>query len=259
MTIIKKGGKEYVADSTSQTQDWAEERAAEEKAKAAAAAMAARPVIRAAKSQRLNLSATPAILEEPSLTDDGLTASPGSPERHSTPAVDDFTRHLGIGWSAVHNSGPDVLAAARGWAKFIENHFPVTNAKIQLTSKGLASYLVEATEGYFLFAEDLKQGRLVSTSLEKTWVNLSSPVPVFDGDMVMEATQTPREFSQPAVDLNAVTDDHKMLDPMTTRGLPIGGIAHSVSPQLTEVMTAETAATSTNGPPQSMEVEMDMS
>jgi hypothetical protein len=28
--------------------------------------------------------------------------------------------------------------------------------------------------------------------LEKTWVNLKGPVPVFDGDLVMEAGETPK-------------------------------------------------------------------
>lgn len=254
MTIIKKGGKEYVADSSSQTQDWAEERAAEEKAKvtaAIAAAAAARPIIRATKSQRLNLSDTPAIPEEPSSS---VAASPGSPENHIEPTVDDYTRHLGIGWSSINNSGPDVQAAARGWAKFIENHFPVSNAKIQLTSKGLASYLVEATEGYFLFAEDLKQGRLVSTSLEKTWVNLSSPVPVFDGELVMEARQSPKtEISLPMF-------ENKMAQPAVV------GIANGINRPIANehVMQGmvETKATDDKGveePLQTMEVEMDMS
>ncbi|EKD13981.1 hypothetical protein MBM_07658 [Drepanopeziza brunnea f. sp. 'multigermtubi' MB_m1] len=270
MTIIKKGGKEYVADSTSQTQDWAEERAAEEKAKAAAAmaaAIANRPAIRATKSMRLNSSATPAIPEEPTSTD-GVTVAPGSPERHITPAVDDFTRHLGIGWSAVNNSSPDVQAAARGWAKFIENHFPVTNATIRLTSKGLASYLVEANEGYFLFAEDLKQGRLVSTSLDQTWVNLGSPVPKFDSDLVMEAGHTPKESSQPMVDETRMTDDNKMVA-QTTLPLPAVGTANGINASIVdghvmqEALVNETATTdvkdATRLPAQSLEVEMDMS
>ncbi|KAH7336412.1 hypothetical protein BKA65DRAFT_527217 [Rhexocercosporidium sp. MPI-PUGE-AT-0058] len=192
MVLIKKGTG-YVTDSTSQTGTWQEEKAAEEQAKLAAliAAAAERPVLRAHKSQRLNLSATPAIPEEqPAINTEA--GSPGSPERHTEPTVDRFTLHLGIGWSSMDNAGPDIQAAARGWAKFIENHFPVTNAKIQLQSKGLSSYLVEANEGYFLFGEDLKQGRLVSTSLEKTFANLREPTPLFDGDVVMEAGQTPK-------------------------------------------------------------------
>lgn len=192
MTLIKPSRGGYIIDASSQTGTWAEERAEEEKAKAMAPVAIERPIVRAAKSQRLDLSATPAIAEEASTSG---VPSPGSPERYTEPTVDDFTRHLGIGWSSVNTMDHDIQAAARGWAKFVENHYPVTDVKIRLQSKGLASYLVEANEGYFLFGEDLKQGRLVSTSLERTWVNLSSPVPVFDGDVVMEAGQTPKAAS----------------------------------------------------------------
>ncbi|KAL2068920.1 hypothetical protein VTL71DRAFT_15258 [Oculimacula yallundae] len=192
MVLIKKGTG-YVTDSTSQTGTWQEEKAAEEQAKLAEQIAADRPVLRAHKSQRLNLSATPAIPEEPFPGQDASPTSRGSPERHTEPTVDKFTLHLGIGWSSIDAAGPDTQAASRGWTKFIENHFPVTNAKIQLQSKGLNSYLVEASEGYFLFGEDLKQGRLVSTSLEKTFANLKGPAPVFDGDVIMEAGQTPKE------------------------------------------------------------------
>lgn len=260
MVLIKKRGKEYIADSSSQTQDCAEEKAAEGKAKAsviAAAAAAERPVIRAAKSQRLNLSSTPAIPEE--TLSNGVAASPGSPERHTEPTVDDFTRHLGIGWSSMYNAGPDIQAAARGWAKFIENHFPVTNVKIQLTSKSLESYLIEANEGYFLFGEDLRQGRLVSTSLEKTWVNLRGPVPVFDGDLVMEAGQTP----EVEAGVQPVDGDNTM------NGLHVVGVANGMNPPIVNgahVMDGMVNGcigddmNGANGPcAQTMEVEMDMS
>jgi hypothetical protein len=197
MTLIKPNRNGYIIEASSQTGTWAEEKAEQEKAKAAAAALAAstpeRPILRAAKSQRLHLSSTPSITEE--VLSNGTLVSPGSPERtngHTEPTVDDFTRHLGIGWSSVNTADSDIQAAARGWTKFIENHFPITDAKIRLQSKGLASYLVEANEGYFLFGEDLRQGRLVSTSLEKTWVNLRGPVPIFEGDIVMEAGETPK-------------------------------------------------------------------
>ncbi|KAH6711145.1 hypothetical protein BKA61DRAFT_578962 [Leptodontidium sp. MPI-SDFR-AT-0119] len=283
MVLIKKGTG-YITDSTSQTGTWQEEKAAEEQAKLAAlvAAAADRPILRANKSQRLNLSATPAIPEEqPAIN--GEAASPGSPERHHEPTVDAFTLHLGIGWSSMDNAGPDIQAAARGWAKFIENHFPVTNAKIQLQSKGLSSYLVEANEGYFLFGEDLKQGRLVSTSLEKTFANLREPTPVFDGDVVMEAGQTPKADAAQSM----VVDESAM------NGLQVVGLANGINPPLNggDMMigtdspiidgltsginapvvngeqamngmangTDERHLNGTHQPPQTVEVEMDMS
>jgi hypothetical protein len=235
MTLIKPD-KAYAMEAASQTGTWAEEQEQErEKEKAAQLAqqLADRPVLRAAKSLRLDMTAAPIGEESPSI---GASSAP-SPERSSyvEPTVDDFTRHLGIGWSSI-SSDPDIQAAARGWTRFIENHFPITNAKIRLQSRGLASYLVEADEGFFLFAEDLKKGQLVSRNLEKTWMNLSSPLPVFEGEMVMEAVATPRTVVEPAFAAhNPVTNGTN------------GTIAHSA------------VVNGSQAPTQTTEVEMDMS
>lgn len=255
MTLIKPN-KGYTMDASSQTGTWQEEKekAEEDAALAALAAQQDRPILRATKSLRLDMTATPPIAEE--ATTNGVVSAP-SPERSAyvEPAVDDFTRHLGIGWSAI-SADPDIQAAARGWTKFIENHFPVTNARIRLQSRGLASYLVEADEGFFLFQEDLKKGQLVSTILEKTLQNLSSPVPVFDGETVMEAIDSPRA----AVDAPAA---EAVLNGASTNGQPVlingaNGFANGLSQSSTNCFT-EASATPTPAPSQTMEVEMDMS
>jgi hypothetical protein len=196
MTLIKPSRAGRAIEASSQTGTWAEEKAEEEKAKAQALAQAAalsisqteRPIIRATKSQRLDLTATPTITEE-----NVSIVSAHSPERTGfvEPTIDDFTRHLGIGWSLI-SSDEHIQAAARGWTKFIENHFPITNVKIALRSNGLESYLVQANEGYFLFGDDLKHGRLVSTNLERVWANLRAPIPIFDGEAIMDAGDTPK-------------------------------------------------------------------
>jgi hypothetical protein len=191
MTLIKPSGSGYIIPAGSQTGTWAEEKA-EEETKVVSVPSPERPILRSAKSQRLDLTSTPSIAEE--VMANGILATPSSASPGSgltEPTVDDFTRHLGIGWSLI-STDADIQAAARGWSKYIDNHFPVTDAKIRLQSRGLASYLVEANEGYFLFGEDLKQGRLVSTNLEKTWQNLRGAVPAFDGEGVMEAGDTPK-------------------------------------------------------------------
>lgn len=190
MTLIKPRGSGYIIPASSQTGTWAED-----KLKSVVVPTPDKPILRSHKSQRLDLTSTPAIAEETNLVN-GVSFAPVSSATNGTngptgPTVDDFTRHLGIGWSSV-STDEDIQAAVRGWSKFIENHFPVTDAKILLQSKGLASYLVEAKEGYFLFGEDLKQGRLVSQSLERTWLNLRGAVPVFDGGRVMVACATPK-------------------------------------------------------------------
>lgn len=192
MVLIKPSGSGYIIDAGSQTGTWAEEKA-EEKAQAITPAPSPeRPIIRSAKSQRLDFTSTPTIAEEVMSNGTMIPPSSASPTNgFAEPTVDDFTRHLGIGWSSI-SADEHIQAAARGWTKFINNHFPVTDVKIRLQSRGLASYLVEANEGFFLFGEDLKQGRLVSTSLEKTWTNLRGPVPIFDGEGTMEAGETPK-------------------------------------------------------------------
>ncbi|RDL41335.1 Uncharacterized protein BP5553_01314 [Venustampulla echinocandica] len=217
MTLIKPNGRGYIIEAGSQTGTWAEE-----KAEALAqpppptrSLSPERPVLRPSKSQRLGLTSTPSIAEE--FMHNGALATPlsSSPERgngFSEPTIDDFTRHLGIGWSLISNED-HIQAAARGWTKFIENHYPITDAKIALQSRGLSSYLVQANEGYFLFGEDLKQGRLVSTCLQMVWANLRGPTPIFDGEMVMEAGDTPKfNATQPIVNNDAPTAMNTALD-----------------------------------------------
>lgn len=206
MTLVKPTGSGYAIQAGSQTGTWAEEKA-EEAARAIAVPSAEPPILRSAKSQRLDLTSTPALGDAAmGAVMTPCSASPGTGP--SEPTVDDFTRHLGIGWSLI-SADPDIQAAARGWSRYIDNHFPITDAKIRLQSRGLASYLVEANEGFFLFGEDLRQGRLVSTSLERTFENLRGPVPVFDGEAPMEAGESPKASGggTPAVGAQAVEMD----------------------------------------------------
>ncbi|TVY47734.1 hypothetical protein LOCC1_G002385 [Lachnellula occidentalis] len=178
--VLIKPNVGYVMEADSQTGTWAEEKL-EEKPKPALSPE--RPILRASKSQRLN-STVPSFAEEVLQNGELVASSPERCKGLTEPTIDDFTRHLGIGWSLI-SANEHIQAAARGWTKYIENHYPVTNAKIRLQSKGLASYLVEANEGYFLFGEDLKQGRLV-------WENLRGPQPIFDGEVTMDAGETPK-------------------------------------------------------------------
>ncbi|KAL6858665.1 hypothetical protein J3F83DRAFT_750553 [Trichoderma novae-zelandiae] len=89
------------------------------------------------------------------------------------PVIDDFTLHLGIGWKRIKDSD-HVQAAARGWARFIENNYHLTDVNVLLESKGLQSYLVESNEGFYLFTENLRQGQLVSRHATGAIQNLQS-------------------------------------------------------------------------------------
>ena len=102
-----------------------------------------------------------------------------------------------------------IQAAARGWARYIENHYPVTNAQIRLESNGLQSYLVEAAEGFFLFAENLRQGRLVSTNVEGALKNLQTSPPTFEGAVEMSAAESPAAMV-PQRDMAPVDTDMAM-------------------------------------------------
>ena len=217
MTLIKPHGSGYIISAGSQTGTWAEEKAEEEKAQATIAPVPERPIIRSAKSQRLDFASTPVIAEEVMSNGTLVTPVAASPTNgHVEPPVDDFTRHLGIGWSLI-SADEDIQAAARGWTRYIDNHYPVTNAKIRLQSKGLASYLVEANEGYFLFGEDLKQGRLVSATLERTWVNLQGPVPIFESEGVMQADESPKANGGTTPMANGSDDDELSMNGVEAR------------------------------------------
>ncbi|KAK5661029.1 hypothetical protein OQA88_12408 [Cercophora sp. LCS_1] len=203
MTLIKKSSA-YVADAGSQSGTWVEEKAAQEEARKVEEAVRLqeqlsqeRPSLRSHKSQRLEITSSNSI-EGPSSrrsspTREAINPMTASSDSIGQPIVDDFTFHLGIGWSRI-SEDEHIQAAARGWARYIENRYPVTNAKIRLESRGLQSYLVESDEGYFLFAENLRQGRLVSKSSEGALQNLKCSPPVFDGLATMEASETPRSL-----------------------------------------------------------------
>jgi len=206
MILIKKSTG-YVHDASNQSGTWLEEKAAEEETRRTEEALLAqqrqaqdRPSLRSHKSSRLDVTANLSPQEvQANRASPGrdLDDSPSSAvasmvsETLAQPIVDDFTLHLGIGWSRLSDD-EHIQAAARGWARYIENHYPVTDPKIRLESKGLESYLVEAQEGYFLFAENLHQGRLVSRDPQRALENLKTTPPTFDGADTMAAAETPK-------------------------------------------------------------------
>jgi hypothetical protein len=257
MTLIRPNS--FIIDASSQTGTRAEEEAESKHLQAQTPpAVQERPIMRSHKSQRLDLTATPVIAEEMGLNN-GLAIASSPPKTSSTsaqePTVDAFTIHLGIGWSRISDD-EDIQAAARGWAKFIENHYPLSGVHIRLQSKGLASYLVEAREGWFLFGEDLKEGRLVSASLDRTFENLKTTPPVFDSEEILVAavdTPTIDMEAKQGVSMNGTADAYAtMQEPMMN---DIG----NTSAQVREVgMNGDsTLHVAPSGP--ELEIEMDIS
>lgn len=143
------------------------------------------PKLVSRKSQRLDSSSAPLEPNFPSVTE-------GSPPKSTPaePAIDDFTLLLGVGWTRL-SEDEHIQAAARGWTRYIANHFPISGPAILLQSKGLNSFLVGANEGFFLFHEDLNQGQLVGTTWESTLKNLRVTPVAFESVEVLRPAASP--------------------------------------------------------------------
>jgi hypothetical protein len=107
------------------------------------------------------------------------------------PAIDVFTHLLGVGWARVGDSDPDMQAAARGYARYIENHYPLSGVAVVLKSRGLDAYLVQAVGGFYLFKEDLSEGQLVGSDWEKCLANLQRSPMAFEGTETLKTVRTP--------------------------------------------------------------------
>lgn len=189
MLINPASGLEISAES--QTGTWYEEQQEAERVAAVRVATTLAqqpqaPSLHSRKSQRLDTSSTNEFASSAPLTS-ATSPTKSGPEK---PTIDYFTHLLGVGWSRVGIDN-DVRAAARGWAKYIENHYPMTGAEILLQSRGLDACLVGAQQGYFLFKEDLSEGRLVDSNWETCLTNLQSSPMAFESTEILQAAQSP--------------------------------------------------------------------
>ncbi|KAM5443867.1 hypothetical protein MferCBS31731_001113 [Microsporum ferrugineum] len=118
------------------------------------------------------------------------------------PHVDDATRLLGISWQRMANDDKDMVAAIRGWEKYINNHFAayLRDAQIMLKHRGLNVYLVsalptgqhdKATQRHFyLFDDNLTEGQLIGRDWQSSIQNLqSSPITFEAGSEVLKAAE----------------------------------------------------------------------
>lgn len=143
------------------------------------------------KSQRLDsLAPMPDDVAQAVLPVSPTKLAAGPP---AEPTIDDFTLALGIGWTRIAHEDSALQAAARGWAKYVDNHYSshIHGAEVLLKSNGLNAYLIGANEGFFLFGEDLSEGRLVGKNWQITLSNLRSNPMVFEGAEVLRAVRTP--------------------------------------------------------------------
>ena len=92
--------------------------------------------------------------------------------------------------------------ASRGWARYIETHFPLQSVRI-IWKSSLPAFLVGAVtcdgtprggrrtgvSAFFLFDEKLSQGKMIAKSWERALDNLRAVPMVFEGVEVMDADE----------------------------------------------------------------------
>lgn len=186
MTLVPVStGRALAAES--QTGTWYEDKVAQEATAKADAAQ--RPKLAMGrKSQRISQSSIKAALGTP------VPSDPASPPKHTPSAeIDEATIALGIGWTKMSTEDPDLQAAARGWARYLEVHYPrhIHGAEILLKHRGLDAYLVGCQEGFYLFQENLLEGKLVGRTWDATLSNLRAQPMQFEGIEVLQAERTP--------------------------------------------------------------------
>ena len=176
-------GRALTAES--QTGTWYEDKVAEEESERQALALERPKMPVGRKSARMSQSSIRASLED--------IGVPSPPKSAPNAEIDEATIALGIGWTKMSSEDPDLQAAARGWARYLEVHYGgrIHNAEIMLKNRSLDAYLVGSQEGFFLFTEDLLRGQLVGRTWEATLVNLRSSPIQFENDEVLQAERTP--------------------------------------------------------------------
>ncbi|KIY03427.1 uncharacterized protein Z520_00118 [Fonsecaea multimorphosa CBS 102226] len=174
----------------SQTGTWYEEKADEKALKEEITAAYTRPKLPTSRKS-VRLSQTSLRLP----IDTNIASAPASPPKTASdrPEFDEATIALGVGWTKMESESESMQAAARGWAKYLDNHYSryIHGAQILLKNAGLDAYLVGCQEGFFLFSESLLEGKLVGRTWETCLHNLRCQPMVFEGDEVLRAESTP--------------------------------------------------------------------
>jgi len=119
-----------------------------------------------------------------------LEAGNGSAIETGDDEVDQYSEMLGIGWSKVSDD-PDVLAAARGCARYIEKHYPLSNVEVKAKNTSNDMGLVKASGGWFLLPVDLSKCRLIGRDWEHAMGNLKQNPIAFEEAEEMLAAESP--------------------------------------------------------------------
>ncbi|MCJ1353274.1 MAG: hypothetical protein MMC33_003259 [Icmadophila ericetorum] len=112
-------------------------------------------------------------------------------ELYVNPALDTVKHLLGTEWACI-SEDQLLRSASRGWAKFVDRHYPsLNNVEVLLRLRGKNAYLIRTNEGLFLFNDDLTQGRLVAKTWETCVANLVLDPIFFEGEESLTAIKEP--------------------------------------------------------------------
>lgn len=187
MLLNRRTGASISPDSQSGT--WLEEKHEEERV---VAEKAAEEVIQA--QTKPDRPAKIGRLEQGSLDSQPATSSSPASTVASTAFIDPASALLGVGWKVMSRNDEDIQKAMRGWARYIEVHYPLGGVEILSKSEGQEAYLVRAVrpqESWWLFREDLTEGRLISTTWEGCVAGLGALPTAFEGAASLVAQRTP--------------------------------------------------------------------
>ncbi|KAF1983300.1 hypothetical protein K402DRAFT_396770 [Aulographum hederae CBS 113979] len=179
MTLIYPGDPGYNIAAESQTGTWADEKQEQEEQ----ANKAGRPAVIARKSQRTIAGASSPTEHPHQMVSPSIITQPEEP-------VDQLNLILGIGWKRLPDGQVD---AARGWERYIQNHFDVQNPTILVFNEGLHAYLVRTQglqDNFWLFQEDLTCCKLIGTTEESAIANLRQQNPTY-GPIIHAQARTP--------------------------------------------------------------------
>ena len=161
--------------------------------------------------------------------------APASPPKTATihPETDDAAIALGVSWTQLAKDDDVVQTAARGWARYLDNHYAryIHGAEIILKNTAHEAFLVRCQEGFFLFSDSLLEGQLVARTWERCLENLKSYPFVFDGDEHLQAERTPgpdlKTFDEPAesmtnwADYNRLNNFNTAVEPVANGGMDV--------------------------------------
>ncbi|MCJ1398269.1 hypothetical protein MMC11_001466 [Xylographa trunciseda] len=211
MTVIN-ASTGRAASAETQTGTWFEENLEiERRASINAAELLAQAAenvsVRPKKSLRLD-SLPPPFYSSSSQSPDDISLDSQS---SSSPGYDAASLLLGVGWKSI-GAEKDTQAAAKGWAKYIENHYyDLTNVHLLMKSEALQAYLGKAdmtgSEGFFLFCEDLSEGRFVASTWKDCITNLKVTPPIYGSEEILKANRTPALPESDRKDLGVTLPD----------------------------------------------------